>query len=226
MRRAMAMTRAVAWRMAVAVAVFVTPAAERAPQLRQPGAVRELAPGKILVAARNLPDPNFSQTVVLLADYNAEGAMGLVINRRTDVPIARGFQHLRLAQERAVFYEGGPVAPTGVIGLWRSEKGQDSRTVIPGVEMVGEREPLEKLLVTEARDDRFRVFVGYAGWGPGQLERETSYGSWHVFTVAADVVFDPDPETLWSRQLQRTELRQAVANPRHRRGPVLVTGNP
>jgi putative transcriptional regulator len=200
------------WMLAAAVATLVAPGANVAGQLPR-GTVRQLAAGKILVAARGLPDPNFSQAVVLLADYGAEGAMGLIINRRTEVPLARAFQHLALPHERSVLYAGGPVAQTGVLALWRSTTGKDSRTVLPGVEMVAAREPLEVLLVSEGRDDRFRVFLGYAGWGAGQLERETISGSWHVFTVDADVVFDPDPASLWERQIRRTEERMVDDSP-------------
>ena len=71
----------------------------RGRQLRS-GAVKELAAGKLLVAVRGLPDPNFSETVILLAEHGADGSMGLVINRRTDVPIARAFPDLKPAQGR------------------------------------------------------------------------------------------------------------------------------
>ena len=79
--------------------------------------------------------------------------------------------------------------------------------------MVASREALEAPIAAGAGPDRFRVYLGYAGWGPGQLERETLHGSWHVFQAETAVVFDPDPETLWQRQIRRTEERMVLALP-------------
>ena len=73
--------------------------------------MRDLAAGKLLVAARSLPDPNFAETVVLLADYSEEGAMGLIVNRQTEVTLARLMPGLQNAKSRAAFaFLGGPVA--------------------------------------------------------------------------------------------------------------------
>ena len=177
-------------------------------QLR-PGTVRELATGKILVAARGLPDPNFSQTVVLLADYSDEGTMGIVLNRRTEMPIARVFPNLTDGLvTAALLYAGGPVAPDGVVALERSRA--KGRNILDDVRLVSERADLERLITSSAGPDRLRVYLGYAGWGPGQLERETLLGSWHVFSAEAATVFDAQPDTLWQRQIGRTEQRMAT----------------
>ena len=178
-----------------------------------PGTVRELAAGKVLVAARGLPDPNFSETVVLLVDHGAEGTMGLVINRRSEVPIARAFPHLTAGLgSAALLYEGGPVSRNGVVGLERSQTSSSrDRAVLPDVRLVTVREELEKLIASTAGPDQFRVYVGYAGWGPGQLERETVLGSWHVFRADGASVFDAHPETLWQRQIRRSDERMATA---------------
>ncbi len=178
-----------------------------------PGAVKELAAGKLLVAARGLRDPNFSETVILLAEHSGEGAMGLVINRRTDVPMARAFPHLMLGQRSSsALYSGGPVALDGVVGLERSRAGTpDGRQVLADVRMIANREALESLISQGAEPSRFRVYIGYAGWGAGQLARETTQGAWHVFRADTGVVFDPDPETVWQRQIRRLEERMASA---------------
>jgi putative transcriptional regulator len=183
-------------------------------QLRS-GEVKELAAGKLLVAVRGLPDPNFAETVILLADHSGEGTMGLVINRRTDVPLARAFPDLKPGRgPSSVLYSGGPVATDAVVGLERSRAATpDGRQVLADVRIVASREALQALISSGAGPDRFRVYVGYAGWGPGQLERETLHGSWHVFRADTTVVFDPDPETLWQRQIRRTEERMASALP-------------
>lgn len=201
-------------------AAGLTPSAGPAVAAAQlvPGTVRELAAGKVLVAARGLPDPNFSETVVLLVDHGAEGTMGLVINRRSEVPVARAFPHLTTGLgPAALLYEGGPVSRDGVVGLERSQiVSSHDRAVLPDVRLITVRDDLEKLISSSVGPDRFRVYVGYAGWGPGQLERETVLGSWHVFRADGASVFDPHPETLWQRQIRRSDQRMAsLSFPQH-----------
>ena len=174
-------------------------------------AVKELAAGKLLVAARGLPDPNFAETVILLAEHSAESAMGLVVNRRTEVSVARLLPNLKGAEKQSAHvFMGGPVSTDGVLALLRSTTPPaDSRRVLDDVQMIATQEALETQIGAGADPRRLRVYVGYAGWGPGQLERETLHGAWHVFTAEAAVVFDPEPESLWERQIRRTEERMA-----------------
>ena len=183
-------------------------------QLR-PSAAKELAAGKLLVAARGLRDPNFSETVILLAEHSQESAMGLVLNRRTEVSVARLFPNLQKAQgQTAEVYLGGPVTPEGVLALLRSTTpSADTRRVMDDVHVVTTRTDLEAQIAAGADPRRFRIYIGYAGWGPGQLERETLQGSWHVFTADTAAVFDPEPDSLWQRQLRRTEERMVLALP-------------
>ncbi len=176
-----------------------------------PGEVKALAPGKFLVASRALRDPNFAETVVLLTDYDQDGAAGLVVNVRTDVGLARVFDDLSLGANAArTAFAGGPVARTSALVLIRSRPGMTGvRSVVPGVDLVATRERLEQTMSAETEPDRFRVYLGRAGWGPGQLERETLGGAWHVVPAETDLVFDPEPDTLWRRLIRRTELQVA-----------------
>jgi putative transcriptional regulator len=174
--------------------------------------VRALAPGKLLIAARNLPDPNFGDSVVLLAQYGEEGAMGLIVNVRTDVPVSNVLGEMKGASARSetVFF-GGPVARTGVVALVRSRSEvAEGLQILDGVHLITTREPLEALLASGAGGDELRVYVGYAGWGAGQLEDETIRGSWHVVSADADLVFDAEPASLWRRQINRTERSMMV----------------
>jgi putative transcriptional regulator len=195
---------------AVVSSTLAGPGAERlaasAAQLRR-GAVRDLAAGKLLVAARSLPDPNFAETVVLLADFGEEGAMGLIVNRQTEVTLARLMPGLQNAKSRAAFaFLGGPVAVPGVLALLRSPTARsDTRHIVDDVYLVNTREVLDEMLSSGAAQNQLRVYVGYAGWGPEQLDRETATGSWHVLEGNGDVVFDPDPDTTWQRLIRRTE---------------------
>jgi putative transcriptional regulator len=181
-------------------------------RLTYPWRVKALAPGKLLVASRDLLDPNFAQRVVLLVDYSQEGGAGLVVNVRTDVPLSRAFEHLALGTNASQpIYSGGPVSPASAVALLRSPSPVDgARTVADGVHVISTRDLLERTLTTPADPNRFRVYLGRAGWGPGQLERETQRGAWHVLAADADLVFVPEPSTLWRRLIQRMELQTAA----------------
>lgn len=204
---------AVAFALALAVtSAGLTPAvvaAEHA-QLRR-GSVRALAAGKLLVAARNLPDPNFAASVIVLVDFSRQGAMGLIVNRRTTVALSRLMPDLEHgAGGEALAFFGGPVSPTGVLGLLRSTSPRvEGRQVTDGVVLVSTRDALDQLLASGIGADRFRVYLGYAGWGAGQLERETSEGAWHVLDGDAAIVFDPEPDATWRTQIKRTEVLSA-----------------
>lgn len=191
------------------------------PQMHR-GKIRDLAAGKFLVASRNLPDPSFTETVVLLAEFGEEGAMGLVLNRPSDLPVGRLLSGMKGAADRSdTVFVGGPVSPTGIVALVRSRTPVDgARRVFDDVHLITTRAPLEALIAAEAKPRVFRVYLGYSGWSPSQLEAEVALGAWHVFPADADVVFDPDPETAWPRQIRRTESLRARGSvvPHHRRG--------
>jgi putative transcriptional regulator len=175
---------------------------------RQPGnevLVRQLSAGTLLVAARNLPDPNFANTVVLLVDHSRDGAAGLVLNRPSRVPLSR----LRPGAEpfasiASPAFIGGPVSPETVLALSRAAC-DGCREVDRDVHLVNAPAALQALIAGGADEHRLRVYVGYAGWGRGQLESEVRRGGWRVVAGTAPVVFDPDPSSLWRRMIERTE---------------------
>ena len=172
-----------------------------------------LAPGKFLVASRELGDPNFSETVILLIQYDEEkGAMGLVVNRPAEVPLSRVFQDMKGAKDRTdEAYMGGPVEPDNVLALLKSAtKPEEAQRVFANVYLVSSKALLEKTLADKAEPSVFHVYLGYAGWGPGQLEHEVELGAWHILAPDAGSVFDGDPESVWPRLIKRTEMRIAV----------------
>jgi putative transcriptional regulator len=134
-----------------------------------------------------------------------------VLNSRTTLQLARLFDRLKLAPDpshRAYF--GGPVSVTTALALMRSRPPVARARPIAGeIHLVANRELMEKLLSDGADSSRFRIYLGYAGWSPGQLERETNLGAWHIFDADASVVFDPDPDTAWRRLIRLTELPRA-----------------
>jgi putative transcriptional regulator len=188
-------------------AMAVLPAALPSAAL-QPGRdviVRELAAGKLLVAARDLPDPNFAETVVLLVEYSRDGAAGLVLNRPSDVPLSRALPGVeQAAGGAATAFIGGPVSQGAVLALSRVAC-DDCPLVGRDVYLVNTPDALKERLTAGADVRRLRVYVGYAGWGGGQLEAETRQGAWRVLEAEARVVFDSDPGTLWRRLITRTE---------------------
>ena len=174
----------------------------------------DLAPGKFLVAGRQLGDPNFAEAVVLLVDYSADhGAMGLIVNRRTDVPLSRLFGDFKEAKTRTdPAYVGGPVELTTVFALLRSSVQPGSaKRVFAGVYFINTKDELQKALAEHEDPASFHVFVGYAGWGTGQLEHEIDLGAWHVMPAEAALVFHSDPESVWPRLIKRTEQQIASA---------------
>jgi putative AlgH/UPF0301 family transcriptional regulator len=177
-----------------------------------PAQAPELAAGTFLVAGRDLGDPNFSETVILVLRYDEEeGAMGLIVNRRTDLPLSRVFEDVKGAKGRKdLAYMGGPVEPGNVLALLKSStKLEDAERVFGNVYLISDKDLLEKTLADKADPGVFHIFLGYAGWGPGQLEHEMDLGAWHILPADAASVFDADPDSVWPKLIRRTELRIA-----------------
>ena len=178
----------------------------------QPGAVKALARGRILVAGRDLGDPNFAESVVLLAEYSPQGAMGLILNRKSEVPLSQLLPDLpKPPGAPPVVFLGGPVQSAGVLALLRSDAPRkDTTRIIGDVYEVGTPGLLGELVGAGTGPDRLRVYFGYAGWAPGQLENETRSGAWLVLEGGAAIAFDADPESLWRRLIPRADDRMAL----------------
>jgi putative AlgH/UPF0301 family transcriptional regulator len=90
--------------------------------------------------------------------------------------------------------------------------------VFKNVYLISDKDLLEKTLAAKAQPDMFHVFLGYAGWGPGQLEHEIELNAWHIVPADAASVFDADPDSVWLRLIRRTELRIARRHERFELG--------
>ena len=172
---------------------------------------RDFGVGKLLVASRTLVDPNFAETVVLLVRSNAEGVVGLILNRRTDVPISRVLDQFAVAKDRSdPVYLGGPVEVPVVFGLLRSTtKLEGADQILSDVSLVSTKDLFEKVIAAKPGPEKFRVYLGYAGWDNEQLRREIELGSWFIFQGDIKTIFDSDPNTLWRQMIQETELKLA-----------------
>lgn len=181
----------------------------------QSTSVDDLGVGKLLVSSKGLGDPSFAKSVVLLIQYDRHGAVGLMINRRTEAPISKILKDVDTAKRGSdPIYIGGPVELDAVFALLKWPKKPDEATaVIDGVYLVSAKSPLEKALAGGAGDGDVRVYLGYCGWGGGQLENELKLGGWWIFNASPGVVFDPHPDSVWSRLITRTESEIAAAGP-------------
>lgn len=159
--------------------------------------------GKLLIASPAIVDPNFRQTVVLLAEHTEEGAMGVVLNREGALTVGEAVPDLLyLADADAVLHVGGPVSATTVTVLADFEEPQQAALLVDdSVGFVPADVEDEDELAAAVR--RARIFAGHAGWGPGQLEAEMDEESWIVEPARCEDVFTVDPEALWSSVLRR-----------------------
>lgn len=165
-----------------------------------------LAEGKLLVATEVVGGGIFVETVILLLHYDETGAVGLVVNRPTEV----GMDEL-VADDTVVFkytgsiYWGGPVEMNNLSALMKSDSAPpDARKIVESVYLVPIKDAPENALKDVSR---LRIYMGYAGWAPGQLDHEMARGSWHVVPASADSVFAKDSGELWKRLVPAREHR-------------------
>ncbi|MGD0667048.1 MAG: YqgE/AlgH family protein [Bryobacteraceae bacterium] len=183
----------------------------------------DLAVGKLLVTPRDAPDPTFAESVILLVHYDHDSAVGLMINRRTTIPLSRALRNLKGAGQRSdPAYIGGPVETDSAMALIRSDtKPNSSAQVLDRIYLVPSRPALEAALAGGKSTADLRVYVGYCGWGPGQLDNEMRLGAWYILEGNAALVFDPNPDTVWSRLIARSESNVALVRP-----PLRLGGEP
>ena len=155
--------------------------------------------GSLLIANGNLMDPNFRRTVIVVTEHNEEGAMGLVLNRPANVTVEEAAPALSdLVPAGSPIYVGGPVQPEAAIVLADlATFDVESKIVIGTIGMLAGFDGVANGI------KRARVFAGYAGWGPGQLESEAEEDAWIIEDALPADIFTDEPERLWSRVLQR-----------------------
>ena len=179
-----------------------------------------LAKGSLLVAAPALSDPNFSRSVVLLCDYGPEGAMGLIVNRPLPLPLSEILpEEFRIPAGKPRVFQGGPVHPDHLLFLHGiAGPGLDAHPVCPSIWLGGDPEVLKRALAAAKGPLPLRAFLGYAGWGAGQLEAEIAEGAWALRPGTAREVFAAETDGLWDRLLGTTAKPDPLAEPR---GPEL-----
>jgi putative transcriptional regulator len=166
--------------------------------------------GDLLVATPALLDPNFEHTVVLLLDVDDNGALGVVLNRPSAIPVVEVLPDWRdLAGTPDVLFQGGPVSTDSALALGASVP--VTSTAAP-VEPVGFRRLYDDVGVVDLDTPssvlapvlrHLRIFAGYAGWGALQLAAEIAEGSWYVVPSLPEDLFSARPADLWKRVLRR-----------------------
>lgn len=169
--------------------------------------------GHLLIASPRLLDPNFVQTVVLMVQHDEDGALGLVLNRPTELTLRQAWEQVSqdTCERNDNLYVGGPCE--GVLAAIHPFEGASQIEVLPGLHFATETDHI-KWLIQQGDATQMRFFVGYAGWSPGQLENELDGGSWLVMPATVDRVFAKE-ETLWRQAKREIELKAilAKANP-------------
>jgi putative transcriptional regulator len=168
----------------------------------------ELAAGRLLVATPSLTDPNFERTVVLLLDVDANGVLGVVLNRPTRVPVSEVLPDWSpVVVPPDVLFQGGPVSTDSALAVATLPETDGAvedpvgfRRMFAATGIVDLDTPTE--LVAPALAG-LRVFAGYAGWGADQLEEEIDAHSWYVLPAAAGDLLTADADRLWARVLRR-----------------------
>ena len=157
--------------------------------------------GSLLISSGGLHDPNFRHTVVLVGEHNADGALGVILNRALNITVEQAIPPLNdLVPPDEPLFLGGPVQTEDPVLL--AELAHPDLVDVLAFGSVG-------FLVGEVSADlrpsilRARVFLGYSGWGPGQLEAEMAADTWIIEPAQVDDVFTDAPDLLWSRVLER-----------------------
>jgi len=176
---------------------------------------QRIAAGKLLVATDTVRGEIFARTVILLLHYDESGAMGLVVNRPTEVEPAEVMDDPEaLSAYQGTLFWGGPVEMAGLRVLVRSDAPPEgAETIVGNVHLVSFEAAVSRL---PADVGNLRLYIGYAGWAPGQLDGELAIGSWDVRAAADELVFADDPGGLWQQLKPERDYR--VAGVLQRRG--------
>jgi putative transcriptional regulator len=164
----------------------------------------KLAPA-LLLSMPQLNDPNFRRTVVLLCEHSNDGAWGLVLNRPTGNRAAEvvEFTPPTSGDSGLEVWVGGPVEQQrGCLILPEDPPGDECFEVSPGVFISSSGELLRRL-IEGPPVEKARLLMGYAGWGPRQLDRELTQSSWLISDVSRDIVFDTAPAEMWEAAIRR-----------------------
>ena len=172
--------------------------------------------GQFLISVRQLRDPNFFRSVVLMVEHGESGAMGLVVNRPSSITVAAALEaHFELPETGEKVYIGGPVERESLFILHNvSTLGSAESPVVSGLFVGTNAEVFEQVVNSASAGEegvKYRIFAGCSGWGPMQLEGELSRGDWLTAPASADFIFHDDPYNIWDMLLKGVSLPPHIA---------------
>jgi len=166
-----------------------------------------LQQGVFLVAAPELTDPDFVHTVILLVAYGEEGALGLIINRPSGIPLRQVLPDIKENDKVSpTLYSGGPVSRNNLFALFTSDKPLEGAVnALGNIYFSGNRDVIIPLFQNGDQKNKIRIYAGYAGWAPGQLEHEIMRGAWITVKASPEMIFSDDPHGIWPSMFKQPE---------------------
>ena len=174
-----------------------------------------LSRGAILIAKESMPDPNFAETVLLITEYEETGTVGLILNRPLERPAVEILPQLQELELDALnLYLGGPVRLNSLRLLVQASSSNLSEYyhVVDNVFQIIDLRGVEQLLKQQMRQFHIRLYAGYAGWHPGQLEQELLRGDWHLSGADTTLIFTDDPASLWKTLIEQMHRQWVELN--------------
>jgi putative transcriptional regulator len=177
------------------------------------------ARGKLLIAEPLLNDPNFSRSVIFLCEHGEEGSIGFVLNQATSFTLQDLLPELYVSHMS--IFQGGPVEADTLHMVHRINEIPGRLEIAPGIYWGGDYEVLKDMIWRNTFDPTdIRLFIGYSGWAPGQLDREMREGSWLVADTPPEFIFETDPNDVWKNAIgllgkKYSYLANIPTNPRN-----------
>lgn len=162
----------------------------------------EISKGKLLIAEPFLGDPNFERAVVLLCEHNEQGSFGLVLNQLSNLGLSDALEGVYNADMQ--LFVGGPVEYNTLHFIHRlGDLIPESVSLGHGIYWSGDFETVKSLInIGQIEEQNIRFFLGYSGWGAGQLQSELQKNSWIVRDANAELIFDSSVEQFWRKVLR------------------------
>lgn len=179
------------------------------------------ARGMLLIARRGMPDPRFRQTVILLAAHDKGGSLGLIVNQISTTTLKKLLPDMRkLDKQEHRIYFGGPVGLQRLKFLFRTNnEPKDAVHIMSDLYISGSQEALEQMLKKDKSPEELRIYLGYTGWGPQQLDTELAQHDWHLHQAKIEDIFTAHTDTLWQELIDHYEPEGQLVE-RHQELPI------
>ena len=206
------------WIIPVLLLACIPPATPLAGQHNNGAVIQPvLKKGVLLIASRHLVDPYFGQAVIVLTKYDRDGSSGIIINRRTELPVSSTFPEIvKRLPILENLYIGGPVASSRVSLLVQSSQNIDgANEILKDIYHIDTQVLFQGMDFSSLAAANTRLYSGFAGWAPGQLEAEMQRGDWHIWQADAAIIFSQAPDELWGDLIDLASAKWvfAVKNP-------------